>query len=99
MSNVERFPTKEWRAWLVYERELRALLITHGVTADEIDHVISAVKPAFLECNVSHHVEATNMDEALKNLNDAVFNQVFGLLTRLVAAELRVYRAEQGTSR
>lgn len=99
MSNVVRLPDSMERSWVTYERELRTILMSDGSSDAEIAHVVEVVRPAYLDCAQPYRIEAADMETALKELNAWVYKQAFGLLSRLVVAELMLYRAEQETIR
>ena len=96
-GKVTRLPDSMQRQWRVYEEALGAELQIAGCQQDEINHVLTVLKPAYLNYAKPNKFYG-DAETVLQELSDWVKDVTGGLLIALAMKELELYRVYRNAS-
>lgn len=95
MGDVHHLPDSMQRQWRVYEGLLKDCLATGGCTAAEINYACTQLKPIYLQYSQPKEIPM-DPETVLKELNDWVQAQIFGLLQIIVVRDIELFRLKGG---
>lgn len=100
-NNVIKFPAPDHLRWAEFSKSMSDGLIQGGCSDDEIEYVVSRIKPVFLANPSEISVEAANMEDLTKEVLRQIQQLFNALMLELVKRELELcrLRGDQGSNR
>lgn len=95
-NNVIKFPAPDLLRWGTLSKSIADGLAEAGCSDDEIQHVVSQIKPVFLANPSQISIDAVNRQDLIEQLNSTIQQLFNALLLELIKRELDLYRLRGG---